>query len=180
MSNVTSMQRYWQPPDAMRNVNTLQLIEAAFTHRDVPRSFLGSEQLAAHEADDVMTFWRKPWWCVTGAQLETSFEAIFWFSPEAFCYYLPGIFSAGVHENNPWLIVNQSIVSMLDRSADPDSWDEFFCARWLRLTVKECEATQAWILWLSSFQDAYPEPALGRAFDTLELLKRKAPRSGAT
>ena len=91
----------------------------------MPTLFLGSEQLAAHEVDDVMSFWGKPWSHVTGLQLEKHFEAIFWFTPEAFCYYLPGILSAGIQENKPGLIVNQSLVNMLDRSPDPTSWDDF-------------------------------------------------------
>jgi len=156
------------------HVNTLRLIEEAFSHRRMPTLFLVSEQLAAHESHDVMSFWGAPWSSVTGSQLEKHFDAIFWFSPEAFCYYLPGIFSAGIKENKPWLIVNHSLINMLDRSPDPGSWDDFFVARWPKLTASECEATQAWILWLSSCEDSsYGEIALARAFDTLELLKQK-------
>jgi hypothetical protein len=77
------------------NVNTLRLIEEAFSHRRTPGLFLVSEQLAPHECADVLTFWGKPWSSVTGLQLEKHFEAIFWLTPEAFCYYLPGILSAG-------------------------------------------------------------------------------------
>lgn len=157
------------------NVNRSRLIEEAFSHRRMPTLFLVSEQLAAHECDDVMGFWGKPWSSVTSLQLEKHFEAVFWFTPEAFCYYLPGIFTVGIKENKPWLIVNDSLVSMLDRSADPDSWDDFFLARWPQLTARECEATQAWILWLSSFEDGSRwEGALGRAFDTLDLLRQRA------
>jgi hypothetical protein len=156
------------------NVNTLHLIEEAFNHRRMPTLFLLSEQLAAHEREDVLAFWGKPWSCVTGSQLEKHFDAIFLFTPEAFCYYLPGVFSAGIKENKPWLIVNHSVVNMLDRSPDPASWDDFFFARWSKLTARECEATQAWILWLSSCDDSsYSEVALTRAFDTLELLKER-------
>jgi hypothetical protein len=132
--------------------------------------------LAAHERDGVLAFWGKPWWQITGLQLEKHFDAIFWFTPEAFCYYLPGIFSAGIKEDRPWLIVNHSLVNMLDRSPDPTSWDEFFSIRWSKLTKSECEATQAWILWLSSCEESsYSEIALTRAFDTLELLKARKP-----
>lgn len=154
------------------NVNTLELIEEAFNNRRMPMLFLLSEQLAPHERDDVMSFWGKPWSSVTGAQLEKHFDAIFWFTAEAFCYYLPGILSAGIREDNPSLLVNHSLVNMLDRSPDPSSWDDFFFARWSQLTERECEATQAWILWLSSCEGScYSENALTRAFDTLELLK---------
>jgi hypothetical protein len=157
------------------NVNTLQIIEEAFNHRRMPMLFLASEQLAAHEREDVMAFWGKPWSGVTGLQLEKHFEAIFWFTPEAFCYYLPGIFSAGIKENKPWLIVYHSLVNMLDRSLDRDSWDDFFFARWSQLTARECEAAQAWLLWLSSCEDSsYSESSLARAFDTLEALRQRA------
>jgi hypothetical protein len=156
------------------NVNTLCLIEEAFGHRRMPRLFVPSETMAAHERDDVMAFWGKPWSAVTGSQLEKHFDAIFWFTPEAFCYYLPGIFTAGITERKPWLIVNQSLVNMLDRSPDPLSWDDFFYARWSQLTASECEATQAWILWLSSFDVQDEESSLARAFDTLELLAKRA------
>lgn len=156
------------------NVNTLELIRNAFDHRRMPALFLISEQLAAHECDDVMRFWGKPWSSLTAAQLEKHVEAVFWFTPEAFCYYLPGILSVSIRENKPWLVVNQSLVNMLNRSPDPESWDDFFSARWPRLTTMECEATQAWLLWLSSVDDgSFPENALGRAFDTLELVKHR-------
>jgi hypothetical protein len=121
-----------------------------------------------------MSFWGQPWSSVTGSQLEKHFEAIFWFSPEAFCYYLPGILTAGIKENKPGLIVNQSLINMLDRSPDPASWDEFFVARWPQLTAGECEAIQHWILWLSSIEERSADSSLARGFDTLELLKRRA------
>jgi hypothetical protein len=156
-------------------VNTLLFIEEAFSHRCMPRVFLVSEQLAAHEREDVMSFWGKPWSCVNGLQLEKYFDAISWFTPEAFCYYLPGIFTAGINEKKPWLIVNHSLVNMLDRSLDVASWDDFFFARWSQLTTRECEATQEWILWLSSFEDtSYSEVSLARAFDTLDVLKERS------
>lgn len=155
-------------------MNTVGLIEEAFSHRRLPRLFLVSEELAAHECEDVTSFWGKPWSSVNGLQLEKHFEAIFWFTPEAFCYYLPGIFTAGIKETKPWLIVNHSIVNMLDRGPDPTSWDDFFFARWSQLTARECEATQEWILWLASFgSTSYSEPSLARAFDTLDLLRRR-------
>ncbi|HEV7570811.1 MAG TPA: DUF6714 family protein [Thermoanaerobaculia bacterium] len=155
-------------------VNTLQLIEEAFSHRRMPGLFPVSEQMAPHEYDDVISFWGIPWSAVTGSQLQEHFETIFWWTPEAFCYYLPGILSAGIRENKPWLIVNNSLIDMLDRSPDPSSWDDFFIARWAQLTAKECEATQAWLLWVASLDNgSYWEGSLSRAFDTLELLKQR-------
>src|SRR5438874_12790142 len=105
--------RSWEMRKIVRQVSMLRLIEEAFSHRSMPKVFLVSEQLAAHERDDVMAYWGKPWSTLTTLQLEKHFEAISWFSPQAFCYYLPGILSAGIRENKPWLIVNHSLVDVL-------------------------------------------------------------------
>ena len=153
-------------------MKTLQLIERAFSHRQKPALFLLPEQLAKHEYADVATFLGIHWSSVTCDQLERHFEAIYWFTPETFCYYLPGIFSAGIKEERPELIVNHSLIGMLDRSPEPDLWDEFFLSRWQLLNMQECEATQEWVLWLASCEGAgYSEHSLSRAFDTLGLLK---------
>jgi hypothetical protein len=157
-------------------VNTLRFIEQAFRHRQVPILFSVSEELAVHELDDVMSFLGKPWSSITATQLERHFEVVYWLTPDAFCYYLPGIFSAGIKENKPSLIVNHSLVGMLDRSPTPDSWDDFFEARWLQLTPMECEATQEWLLWLASFENSHSEHSLTRAFETLQILRERPKR----
>jgi len=140
----------------------------------MPKLFLLPEYIVKHEYEDLIAFLGKDWSSMTGDQLEKYFEAIFWFTPEAFCYYLPGIFSAGINDDIPELIVNHSVVEMLDRSQDYEMWDEFFLERWPLLSTQECEAAQEWILWLSSCgETSFSDNSLSRSFDTLELLKTR-------
>jgi hypothetical protein len=155
-------------------MNDCSFIREAFRDREMPIALLLPEQLAKHEFADLATFIGKPWSAVTADQLERHYEAIYWFSPDAFCYYLPGIFCAGINEDRPELIVNHAIVGMLDRSPDPTGWDDFFLARWPLLTPNECEATQQWILWLSSCGASFSDSSLSRAYETCELLKQRA------
>lgn len=149
-------------------------IEEAFHDRHMPVAFLLPEKLANHEFGDLASFIGKPWSSVTASELEHHFEAIFWFSPEAFCYYLPGVFCAGIKEKRPELIVNHTLVGMLDRSPDPAGWDNFFLARWPLLRSTECEATQRWLLWLSSCSASFSDNSLSRAYETCELLKQRS------
>lgn len=106
--------------------------------------------------------------------LEKYFDAVIGFSPSAFCYFLPGILSAGIKEDRPNLLVNDTLVSMLDRGNSSASWDNFFAARWPMLSPQECEVVQRWILWLEqAVPPVIDEIALTRAFDTLDLLSKQ-------
>ena len=111
--------------------------------------------------------------CCTG-YYRVHADAVFGFTAEAFCYFFPGIFIAGISESRPDLLINASLIQMLDRSNVRSSWDEFFAARWATLTPPECEAAQQWILWLA---DALPpgtfEGVLTRALQTLDIIKRQ-------
>jgi len=154
-------------------------IEEAFQDRKMPVMFLVPEQLAKHETDDVMVFLGKHWSSLTTDELEKYFEAIYWFTPEAFCYYLPGIYTASIKENEPDLMVNQSIVGMLDRSPDRELWDDFFLTRWPLLNKKELDVTEEWLLWLSSHEgSSTDEVSIIRALDTISLLRENCGKRG--
>jgi hypothetical protein len=153
-------------------MNILKTFEDAFRNRTRPGILTVSEQLDPTEYAEVMALSRKHWSEIDCALLEKNFEVTNWLSPKAFCYYLPGICSAGVKENRPNLLIYNSIVSMLDRSPDPQNWDRFFVERWPLLNKDECEAMQQWVLWLSSEGGQYfYDNTLSRALETLELLK---------
>jgi len=153
-------------------INMLELIREVFANRPMPDVLVSSKQLSEDERKEVMSFQGKHWSAVTCEQLELCHEVVFWFSAKAFCYYLPGILSAGIKENRPDLLVYHSIIEMLDRSLDPTHWDDFFLERWPLLTPKECEAVQEWVLWLASLDStAYYDNTFSRALETLDLLK---------
>lgn len=121
------------------------------------------------------TFQTLTWRDVTCEILERHYEATSGFSPNAFCYFLPGIYSAGIREDRPDLLVNRGLINILDRGNAPGSWDDFSAHRWPRLTSRECIATQQWILRLSRFDPPeIPDDVLSRAYDTIDLLANQS------
>ena len=122
----------------------LDVINAAFAHRAPPSVLTDSKQLSDLEYEEVTSFQGMRWQDVTFAQVERCPDAVFWFAPEAFCYYLPGILAAGLSENRWDSNAYDSLIGSLDRSPDPDSWDDFFLPRWPLLTTEEIDAVAAW------------------------------------
>lgn len=159
-------------------MDNLTFIEKAFAARARPEQVRDMTRPLDEIYGDADAFAGMDWREVTCAMLEKHFEAISGFSPAAFCYFLPGIYSAEIREGRPGLLVNDGLINTLDRGNAPASWDDFFRERWPKLTPMECEATQRWILWLTEF-DPPPiaDASLSRAYDTMDLLAHQA---GAT
>lgn len=151
----------------------LEHIQNAFAHRQAPNVLSDSRELTEDEQEEVVFFSGRNWSAISIADWEKFHEALYWFSPGAFCFYLPGIYCSTVESERPSLLVNFTLIQMLDRSPNPDWWDEFFVARWGRLTKEECAVSQEWILWLTSCPDnPFSDESLSRAFQTLELLSQ--------
>jgi len=108
----------------------------------LPASPLTSDYLEA------LKFQGKKFTDVTYQDWEMNDCAISAFSPSAFCYYLPSIYCAGIIEERTDLLVIDSIIASLDRTADINLWDDFFYSRWGLLTVTELEATSIWLDYL--------------------------------
>jgi hypothetical protein len=155
-------------------MNLIDFIEKSFTNRNQPDFVVNDPHPNTNEYIEAMHFQGKPWKSTDLEDWEKYSDAIYGFSPEAFCYYLPGIFCVGIKEECPNLLVNYSLLGMLDRSPDPTCWDNFFVERWVMLTEKECEAAQQWILWLSCFEPP-SDTRCTKAYETLELLKQRRP-----
>ncbi len=154
-------------------MSDLDLISAAFAGRPMPKILTESASLSKHEREDVDFFQGKDWRVLTGDDIQSHHEAIFWFSPKAFCYYLPGFLSAGIKENRPDLLVFDSILNMLDRSPDPYLWDEFFMHRWPLLNKEECRAVKSWVFWLELNNEYFQySDSCARALETLDLLEQ--------
>ena len=145
----------------------------------MPSVLTDSLQLSDSEYSEVMSFEGLSWQDVTFEQVGRSPGAVFWFSPEAFSYYLPGFLAAGLREARCDSNAYDSIIGMLDRSPEPDYWDDFFVPRWYRLSVDEIDGVAAWLTWL---EVARPEEAFSntyrRARDTLTLLRMLAEDQG--
>lgn len=67
-----------------------------------------------------------------------------------------------------------SLIGLLDRSPEPDYWDDFFLPRCKLLTTAEIEAVAAWVRWLQAVDpDAYHFNTFERVQATLTLLSEK-------
>ncbi|MCP4474735.1 MAG: hypothetical protein GY821_09265 [Gammaproteobacteria bacterium] len=147
-------------------------IKEAFNDRKIPENCLSTEKLSDDEESEAFEFLKSGLDDITCDMLESCHDVIYWLSPRAFCYFLPGIITASIRENRPELIVVDSIVQMLDRSPEPAYWDDFFRERWLLLSETECEAIQSWLSWLSGFENLFFDPnSLSRAINTLNFVK---------
>lgn len=153
----------------------LEKIDSAFAGRSAPSVMTDSKQLSDAEYEEVMSFEGMRWQDVTFAHIQRCPDAVFWFAPEAFCYYLPGIIAAGLKQNRTDTNAYDSLIGCLDRSPEPDYWDDFFLPRWPLLTEAEVDAVGEWVRWLELVEpQAFNKDTCGRAQDTLTLLKWKA------
>lgn len=149
-------------------------IQSAFSERTLPSLVIPTDVPPTDIYQDADNFLGKKWDSISCEELEKNPAATSGFTPQAFCYYLPGIMSASIRERRPDLIANAALVYMLDRSNTPSSWDNFFIERWGALNCAECRAVQLWILWLADANPAeFTDSELSRSFDTLEILSHR-------
>ena len=162
--------------DGLRQAEiALGLISEAFANRPRPALLTDSLQLTDGEYAEVMSFEGLDWRDVTFALIEQSPDAVFWFSPAAFCYYLPGIMAAGLREMRWDSNAYDALIGSLDRSPEPDYWDDFFQPRWPRLSTAEIDAVTAWVHWLALVDpDQVYDNVYTRVNDTLTLLTWRA------
>ncbi len=157
----------------------LTLIDDAFAGRMPPAAMSDSLQLSDVEYDEVMSFEGKKWPDVAFDQVEKNADAVFWFAPEAFCYYLPGFLDAGLKADRRDSNAYDALIGMLDRSPEPDYWDDFFAPRWTLLSVAEIEAVRAWLRWFAAVE---PGVFRGNTFErvdgTLTLLRLRREEHG--
>jgi hypothetical protein len=160
--------------EALR-ARALQQIEAAFAGRPAPTGMSDSKQLSDAEYDEVMSFEGMPWRDVTFDHVQRCSDAVFWFAPEAFCYYLPGLLAAGLRADRRDANAFDALIGMLDRSPEPAWWDDFFAPRWTLLSGPELDAVAAWVTWFEAAEpDAFHEGSYERARATLRLLQQRS------
>lgn len=149
----------------------LSELDAAFADRALPERLHGPTMDVPDDVAEVEAFEHLDRSGLDCAHLERHPWAISLFSPDAFLHFLPRILAAGVREHRTDLLVQDFIVSELDRSPSPERWDDHFASRWTRLSRRECEAVQAWLLWMAEagWTPRF-ESTFDRAFDTLSLL----------
>lgn len=143
----------------------------SFKWRKKPNILTGSNDLSCDEVEGVRAIGACEWSETTGDLWEKYNDVLSWLSPEAFCYYIPGVMVSSINDSEPNLIVVNNLVGMLDRTPSPDWWDDFFVERWSLLTIKECNVLRGWLIWLSSFENSsIDKNSFYRAIETVGLL----------
>jgi hypothetical protein len=138
---------------AANAMSVSEQVRAAFSQRTRPDKATESSDLTKDEHAALYEIFQRDWRETTAAEWERLFDVVSWLSPEAYCYYLPGIMLATIERNQPNLIASASVLFAIDRTPSIELWDDFFVARWTLFNREELEAIKAWIYWLSTFDD---------------------------
>ena len=120
----------------------LNKISAAFSTRISPTAVVQPDPPDTHEYKDALHFQGRDWRQLTCDEWASYSDAIYAFSPPAFCYFLPGMLSAPIREDKADLLITDALINMLDRSPNRETWDSFFVERWPLLRTAECRAVQ--------------------------------------
>ena len=163
----------------MDSENLLYMIEQAFAWRQAPQCYISSSsKLFPNEIEETLSYQGKDWRSFKRAQLQKNYNVLYYISPEAYCYCLPGVMSAVIRENQADLLMVDSILSCLDRPPRHTGWDDFFLPRWTKFTLEEYDAIEQWLWWLCEhdsngghFDDMLT--TVCRCIDTLNLLREE-------
>ena len=149
-------------------------IRLAFQGRVMPRQVVLEDSPRTSEYLEALNFQGTSWETMDSDFLVKNSDALYAFSPEAFCYYLPAFLVHGFEHRKAPPIYLDTILGMLDRSPDPDLWDDWFRRRWSILKEGECQAIEQWLLVLSECPEGgFDQLTLDRAFDTVQLLMKR-------
>jgi hypothetical protein len=110
----------------------------------------------------VPEFWRDHWWALTSLR------------PQAFVYYLPSVLGVSVTDDLPYDMARDSLIHMLDTSADPATLPHFTWDRMLLLRPPQFECLETWCEIVASkgwFHDALQQE---RVELTVMILKAEA------
>lgn len=120
-------------------------ISQAFSARLKPVRLTDAEELDESDRDAIRQASLLDWRDTDAEFWERNFELLSFLSPSAFCYYLPGMMVAAMEVGAQGIVVAHHLLSMLDRTPDPELWDDRFIARWCNLNRGELHAVVQWI-----------------------------------
>jgi hypothetical protein len=102
-------------------------------------------QVGGEAEQDCAPFQGKRWRELTPDVLDLHHYALFWFTPQAFHYYLPAFLTGGLAAPDAVFVV--TILQILQPS-DRESLAAFRQTRWALLSDSQIEALEAWLRWL--------------------------------
>jgi len=164
-------------------------IAAAFAHRQIPSEVVEMEgrfQIDS-DVDEALWFQGRDWREISRDDWQRHSAAVFFFSPEAFAYYLPSLLMITVQnpKGYPDLAVAK-LIHLLDHTPAPEFLDAHLVDWFSGLSDAEFEVVKEWLLFACEnlpggwgISASGPGEVFGRAFDTVTLLQEEAQRRRA-
>ena len=167
-------------------MNLDEKIERGFGDRPKPAQVrLGDEVLQLDsDVEEALWFSGRDWHELTWRDWQEHSNAIFFFDPEAFAYYLPSVLLLSAENPTESLTAADSLIGQLDRSPSVEGWHESFVSRFLALRSEELDALKEWLLQVCEYVPykrwgiaaSGPGDTFGRAYDTVDLLQKEVER----
>jgi hypothetical protein len=170
----------------MKKVELSEKVERVFSHRQrLAQVRLADEVIQLDDdVEDALWFSGREWHELTWQNWQEHSDAIFFFDPEAFAYYLPSILLLSAQNSNEALNAADSLIGELDRTPAPGEWAESFISRFSELNRAELDLLKEWLLQICEYEPykrwgiaaSGPGDTFGRAFDTVDLLQKEVER----
>jgi hypothetical protein len=124
-------------------------IATAFVDRKYPDLLTQRSKTSFADEEDVEVFSGRTWQEIDQNDLNHASYALYHFSDDAFCYFLPGILTASLRSD-----FKESLVYDVLTSCFSDSIDGFWSSRRDKLSLGELEAISDWFL---AFKNSEPQ-----------------------
>jgi hypothetical protein len=158
-------------------------IERVFAHRGLPDVVVDMTEPFYIDSDveEALWFTGRDWRTITRQDWHTHPVAFTFFSKEALGYYLPSILLLSLQAPQQALDPAESLLMELDRSPSTEGWDDHFASRFLEFNSSELDVLKEWLVHICEYAPykrvgmagSGPGDTFGRAFDTLDLLKKE-------
>lgn len=150
-------------------MNILCDIKRGFPEKGIPDSVVDLFANPTTEREDALSFSGLSWHEVSAENWEKNPDSIFFFTPEAFKYYLPSLLYVSAKHPDLWLRAADAFIGLLDISLDSIESNEFLLARLGLLSGNQKRIVVDWMLFFSN-KNTYSPSSLGRAFDVMTAL----------
>jgi hypothetical protein len=161
-------------------------VERVFAHRTIPAEVVDMAELLQLDDDveDAIWFTGRDWRDITWADWKEHYCSFYFFAPGAFAYYLPSILLLSAQNPNEDLLVADSLISQLDRTPNPEWWEETFVNRFFELNIEELALLKEWLVELCKhttymgvgISGSGPGDRFGRAYDTVNFIQQETKR----
>jgi hypothetical protein len=152
----------------------LEQIATAFAARQRPDQVTPETHPDSEIYQDAEKFSGRHWSSFTCAELDILFDGLLGMNAQAYCYFLPAVMNATIRENDPYIIMSDSILSEIEIAGEDALWTSIEANKFTLLTAAELAAVQDWVLWLSGTGAEREEDLLIRAWAALDKLKARA------